>query len=133
MSDLRIEGNTGARSRMIDGEVEASRMAYLRLSPPHSHGVLRLLVDSPDRIGTYLKRGGAPTARDVYEIGGKWPLDLPFWLHSLIVIIIILAADERLHSTAHIIITRAPPPQRTATYSQIPLDGTQSSTAAATA
>ena len=75
--DLTIVGGTGGRSRRLDTEVQASGMAYLRVAPPHPHGVLRLLVTTSDRMRMFLRRGGAPPANASLEIGSRWPLDLP--------------------------------------------------------
>ena len=43
--DLRIDGDVGLLSApLFNASVGAGYMAYLRATPPHAHGVLRLLV-----------------------------------------------------------------------------------------
>ena len=74
--DLSLIANTGWESYRIAGTVEASRMAYLRVAPPHPHGTLRLLMESPDAVGVYRLRGGAPEATLENEVASVWPMRL---------------------------------------------------------
>lgn len=75
--ELSIVSGVGARSERVDLEVEASRMMYVRVAPPHPYGTLRLLIETRDDVGAFLQRGGAPEANLTLEMGQRWPLDLP--------------------------------------------------------